>query len=664
MADLASHLFWIPLLPLIGALVLGALGPRLGRANVSLVACGSVLAAFILSLACFAAIFSDFSAFGLQHGAQLSSSASWFSVGTIQVGAGLTVDRLSGILLLVVTGIGFLIHVYSTGYMAEDPAQWRYFSYLNLFVAAMLILILADNLVLLFVGWEGVGLCSYLLIGFWYDDEAKASAGKKAFVVNRVGDFGFGLAVFALLALFGTVQLSGLHAAVSGLAPGDLLHQGIFAGYTVEAALTLVTLLFFLGVTGKSAQLPLYVWLPDAMAGPTPVSALIHAATMVTAGVYLMCRLSFLFALAPTTMLVVACVGAGTALFAALIAFAQTDIKKVLAYSTVSQLGFMVLGVGVGAFWAAIFHLVAHACFKALLFLGAGSVIHGLGGEQDMRQMGGLGRRLPHTALAFAVGTIAITGVLPLSGFFSKDAILGLALTSSNRAFPWSPQLLYITGTAAALGTSFYMWRLYALTFAAAPRSEPAKHAHEAPRSMIWVTYALALLSIATLGLGLPLEGGAPLERFLAPVFAPALHALPALTVAPEGSVPWGLFAVAIAVAWAGLGAAWLLYLGPAAALPAAWAARFPLGYRLISNKFYVDEIYQALIGVPLVGGAKALWRILDQGLIDTVLVRGTGAVVQGFSRHVLQPFQNGDAQRYATVMALSALALLWLVLR
>ncbi len=650
-----ESLLLIPLFPLLGAIVCGAFGPRLGRQNVGTIASGMVLGAFALSVAAFVAVW---------NGAEPAVAGNWFTVGAFHVGAGLVVDRLTAVMLLVVTGVGFLIHVYSTGYMADDPSPGRFFAYLNLFVAAMLVLVLADNLVLLFVGWEGVGLCSYLLIGFWYEDEKNAQAGKKAFIANRVGDFGFTLAVFALFALFGTAQFGQLRAAAAGLDPSALLHQGAFAGWTLGGALTLVCLLFALGVTGKSAQIPLYVWLPDAMAGPTPVSALIHAATMVTAGVYLVSRLSFLFALSPVAMLVLALIGGGTAAFAAIIAFAQNDLKKVLAYSTISQLGYMVMATGVGAFWAAIFHLVTHACFKALLFLGAGSVIHGLHGEQDMRKMGGLRKRLPQTAAAFGVATVAITGVLPLSGFFSKDAILGLALGSSNRLFPWSPVLLYAVGTAAALGTAFYMWRAFALTFGGAPRSEAAEHGHEAPISMTLVTWILALASIAALVLGLPLEGGAPIERFLEPVFAQAMHALPALVPARETGVPWALYGVALLVAWAGLAGAWLLYVGPGQAAPAKLAASAPWAYSLVANKFYVDEIYDLLVVRPLFGGARIVWRLIDAGLIDGVLVRGTGWFVRVFSQVVLRPLQDGDAQRYATAMALGAVAMLWLLLR
>ncbi len=655
MIALAPYLLWIPLLPLLGALVLGTAGRRFGRSDVNVVACGTVAGALVLSLVAFVSVW---------HGRTLVWVLPWFSAGRIQVTAGLTADRLTVVLLLVVTGISLLIHVYSTGYMAGDPGYARFFSFLNLFVGAMAILVLADNLVLLFIGWEGVGLCSYLLIGFWYDDDAKATAGRKAFIVNRVGDFGFGLAVFGLFALYGSANFGALLRAATASPPSALLTHGIFAGLTIQGALTIIGLFFLLGVTGKSAQIPLYVWLPDAMAGPTPVSALIHAATMVTAGVYLICRISFLFALAPAAMLAVSLVGGITALFAALIAFAQNDIKKVLAYSTISQLGYMVMATGVGAFWAAILHLVTHACFKALLFLGSGSVIHGLHGEQDMRKMGGLRKRLPQTAFAFGVATVAITGVLPLSGFFSKDAILGLTLETGNRLYPWAPWTLYLLGSLAALGTAFYMWRLWAMTFEGAPRTEAAGAAHEAPPSMAWVDHALAFLSIVTLGLGLPLAGGAPLERWLAPVFSPAVHLLPGLILPRGEGVPWATYGVALALAWGGLAVAWALYVGAGRALPARFAGAFPGLYRLVANKFYIDELYASLIGRPLWGGSRLFWRLLDAGLVDTVLVRGTAATAQAFSRRVLKPFQDGDAQRYAAVMALSAFALLFWVLR
>jgi len=654
MPALVNHLFLIPLAPLLGAVVLGFFGSRLGRANVALIGCSTVFISWIGSLSCFSVV---------AAGISPAQTANWFHVGSIQLSAGLGVDRLSAVMLLVVTGVGLLIHIYSTAYMAEDPAQWRFFAYLNLFVGAMLILVLATNLVLMFVGWEGVGLCSYLLIGFWYQDEEKARAGKKAFIVNRVGDFGFILAVFALLALFGTVDFTRLRLASGALPLGIVLHSGVFAGWTGGGVITLICLLLLLGVAGKSAQIPLYVWLPDAMAGPTPVSALIHAATMVTAGIYLTCRLAFLFALSPTAMVVLASVGAATALFAAVIATAQTDIKKVVAYSTISQLGFMALGVGAGAYWAAIFHLVTHACFKALLFLGAGSVIHGLHDEQDLRKMGCLAKRLPHTAIAMAVATAAITGVLPLSGFFSKDAILGMEFGEQNQLFPWAPHLLYAVGTLAAFGTAFYMGRLFWLTFAGEPRSPAAEHAHEAPPAMTLITYAMAALSILTVALGLPSEEGPWLERFLAPFFNVAIDRAATLTLPPEHGVPWGLYESALAIAWAGFALSIYWYLGRGKEVPARLRARAPTLFRVVENKFYVDEIYNAIFVVPLLSGSRLIWRVIDVGLIDTLFVRGLGAVLKAFSLFVLKPLQNGNVQRYAAVLALGATALLWRIL-
>jgi len=646
-------LIWIPLVPLLGAAVLGILGNRLGRANINLIACGSILTALAGSL---------FAVASVAGGATLAQSFTWFHVGTIDVSWGFTVDRLSATLLLVVTGIGFLIHVYSTGYMAHDPAPARYFAYLNLFVSAMLVLVLGDNLVVLFVGWEGVGLCSYLLIGFWYEDPDKALAGRKAFIVNRIGDLGFTLAVFACIAMFGTVSFHGLAEQTGQLRIDQPLLQGVFAGWGTGSVITLIGLLFLVGVAGKSAQIPLYVWLPDAMAGPTPVSALIHAATMVTAGVYLMCRLSFLYVYSGTALTVVGAIGAATALFAAIIACAQNDIKKVLAYSTVSQLGFMVLAVGVGAFWAAIAHLVTHAFFKACLFLTAGSVIHGMHDEQDVRRMGGLLKRMPQTGAAFIVATAAITGVVPLSGFFSKDAILSLVQGTRNAGAPWAPALFYVAGSLAALGTAYYMWRLALLTFYGQPRTEQAAHAHEATWSMTFVTWTLAAGSVAGLWLALPLEGGAPMERWLAPVFEESLTHLTALRPPAEEGIPWLAFLVAFAIAWAGAGIAYVLWRDAAL----RERATRMLGWIRVAaeNKFYVDEIYQSLIVRPIAVSARFLWRFVDQGLIDGVAVRGSAAVVQAFSRYALRPLQNGNAQSYAMVMALGMATLLWLILK
>src|SRR5919109_1260769 len=439
-----SWLHFIPLLPLIGAAINGVAGRWLPKAWVYAVALLVVLLSFLMGVVAWLEV------------ARLEGEVAqvrelvfnWFTVGSLRVDLGLVFDRLSGTLVLVVTGVGFLIHLYSVGYMDEDPAYWRYFSYLNLFIASMLLLVLADNLVAMFVGWEGVGLCSYLLIGFWYDDETKAYAGRKAFVVNRIGDFGFLIGIFVLY--FYTGQVSFQTLKVAPLALG-----------VASAAAGLL----FVGAIGKSAQLPLYVWLPDAMAGPTPVSALIHAATMVTAGVYMVARLNFLFALSPPAMTVVAAIGALTAIFAASIGFFQYDIKKVLAYSTVSQLGFMFIGVGVGAFWAGIFHLMTHAFFKACLFLGSGSVILACHHEQDMRKMGGLAKYTPITRWTYLAACWAIAGFPWAAGFYSKDEILWKAWTADGLTAPWVGHAIYIIGAVAALGTSFYMFRSYYMTF-------------------------------------------------------------------------------------------------------------------------------------------------------------------------------------------------------
>ena len=648
------NLWTLPLLPLCGAFILGTLGRKLSRLEINLIACGSILGSFIAAVS---------ESHLVITGVPLTQPGDWFTAGTLHVGAGLRVDQLTVVMLLVITGIGFLIHLYSVGYMAHDEAPARFFAYLNLFVAAMLILVLADNLVLLFVGWEGVGLCSYLLIGFWYTHEANASAGKKAFIVNRVGDFGFTLAVFGCFALLGSVGFSSMAGSVAGMNPAMVLTQGVFAGWTLLHAVTLICLLFLVGVAGKSAQIPLYVWLPDAMAGPTPVSALIHAATMVTAGVYLMCRMSFLFAVsAPALTVTVAFVGAFTCLFAAIIATAQNDIKKVLAYSTVSQLGYMVMAVGVGAYWAGVLHLITHACFKALLFLGAGSVIHGMHDDQDLRHMGGLYRRMPQTAKAFLIGSVAITGVLPLSGFFSKDTILGLTLHSGNGLFSSAPWLLYGLGSIGALGTSFYIWRLCTLAFFGEPPRPGSRHTPtRRPWTMTVVTWTLAALSVLTLYLGLPLSEGAPLERFLAPVFAQASHTASAITPAHEEGIPWIGYLVALVLAWVGFGLAYTLYRD--AGLRDRLAQRFRGLVTVVREKFYIDEIYDAVIVRPLWGTARFLWKVLDDVIIDG-LVNFVAKAMMVFSRYFLKPLQTGNAQSYATVMALGAVTLLYMLLR
>src|SRR5712672_1700210 len=471
-----SWLYLIPLLPLAGAAVNGLLGRWLPKAWVYAVALLVVLLPFCIAL---------FAWWQVAHlegeTAQVRQLVfTWFSVGSLRVDLGLTFDRLSGTLVLVVTGVGFLIHLYSVGYMDEDPAYWRYFAYLNLFVSMMLLLVLADNLVAMFVGWEGVGLCSYLLIGFWYDDEAKASAGRKAFIVNRIGDFGFLVGIFVLYFYTGQVGFHALRVAPLSLGVASAAAE-----------------LLFVGATGKSAQLPLYVWLPDAMAGPTPVSALIHAATMVTAGVYMVARLNFLFALSPAAMTVVATIGALTAIFAASIGFFQYDIKKVLAYSTVSQLGFMFIGVGVGAYWAGIFHLMTHAFFKACLFLGSGSVILACHHEQDMRKMGGLEKYTPITRWTYLAACWAIAGFPWAAGFYSKDEILWKAWSAEGLSAPWLGKAIYLVGAVAALGTAFYMFRSYYMTFTGEYRGghgHAPKETEEDPEALAAHAHAAAAL--------------------------------------------------------------------------------------------------------------------------------------------------------------------------
>ncbi len=661
-----SYLWAIVLFPLAGAIVNGLAGRRLGKGNVALVAVGAMVGALAVSTVAFA--------WTLQGLALHFRGDPWFRIvgpapearTLVSIGWGLAVDRLSATMIMVVTGVGTLIHVYSISYMShEDDAGFaRYFAFLNLFAAAMLTLVLADTLVLTFVGWEGVGLCSYLLIGFWYTDPQKAFAGRKAFVTNRIGDFGFLLGVFALFSIFGTSSYEELAGMARQIDPASVIRGGLFSGMSFQTAITLALVGLFVGACGKSAQLPLYVWLPDAMAGPTPVSALIHAATMVTAGVYLVARNSYLFALAPAAMATVTIVGAATALFAALIAFVQTDIKKVLAYSTVSQLGFMFVGVGSGAFWAGILHLVTHAFFKGCLFLGAGSVMHGMGDETDVRKMGGLWRKMPITALTFGVATLAITGFVPLSGFWSKDAILGGALFSHNPAWGSVGLWAYGLGTAAALGTAFYMSRLYFLTFVGKPRTPAAEHAHESSPVMTVPLLVLALLAIVALVLALPGEGQWSMvyEHFMAPVFQPATTRLLAAKHFELGGEPPWPYLVAWGVAAAGTAVAWTMYAGPALDLPERLARRFPALYRFTWEKFRVDELYEALVLRPVRFLAYALWRVLDVFAVDGVLVNGVARLVALVGR-VVRVFQDGDVQRYAALMAVAAAVILWSVM-
>jgi NADH-quinone oxidoreductase subunit L len=617
---------WIVILPLLGTLWNLFLGRRL-KGSVKLVGPGVLLGAFLVGLK---AIF-DLRALG--HDAALRDAVfTWIPAPSFTAEFALWLDPLSAIMVMVITGIGFLIHVYSVGYMHDDPDVARFFTYLNLFVTAMLILVLGDNLLLLFVGWEGVGLCSYLLIGFWYDKEENAIAGKKAFIVNRVGDACFLIGLFLLVQTVGTVDI---HALPQHL---EALRTATIGGVPVALA---IGLLFFAGATGKSAQIPLYVWLPDAMAGPTPVSALIHAATMVTAGVYLTARMHVLYDLAPAALEVVAIIGAFTALLAALIAITQNDIKKVLAYSTVSQLGYMFLGLGVGLPGAALFHVVTHAFFKGLLFLGAGSVIHGMGGEQDMRKMGGLRHHMPVTCLTMLAGTLAISGVPPLSGFFSKDEIIWGAYAGGPHPQAW----LGVIGYVVAFLTALYMGRLFCMTFLGDLRADEhtKHHLHESPAVMTMPLVVLAILSVV---------GG----------FIPIPAIVEMVTGHPHahGHAPFIALVIASCLAFGGLGLAYVLYIVSPEA-PARLASNLGALYRLSYDKFRVDELYDRLIVRPLFAAAGFLASTIDQGLIDGA-VNGSGAFVSEASR-LVRRLQTGNVQHYALSLLIGAVLLLgWML--
>jgi NADH-quinone oxidoreductase subunit L len=601
---------------------------------------------------------------------------SWMPVGSLQLDAALQLDQLSMLMTLVVTGVGFLIHVYSVGYMKQDPGYARYFAYLNLFVFFMLVLVLGANFAVMFVGWEGVGLCSYLLIGFWFREREKADAGKKAFIVNRIGDAGFLVAMFLLFANLGTLDFVEIFDA----APTAFVYGG--------GIVTLITLFLFLGATGKSAQIPLYVWLPDAMAGPTPVSALIHAATMVTAGVYMVARANVLFAMAPVSMIVVAGIGALTALFAATIGMAQYDIKKVLAYSTISQLGYMFVGVGVGAYAAGVFHLMTHAFFKALLFLGSGAVIHAMHhafhhthsewDAQDMRNMGGLRRFMPITWATMWIGTLAIAGVWPFAGFFSKDEIIWQAAARAAGPFTTWFTLIWIVALLAAVLTAFYMTRMMILTFHGPNRSgdEERRHIHEVPPIM-WVPLAiLAVFSVISGWINVPypiqalpvlgwIPGSAWLHDWLHPVTEHADAILYREVGALVEAAPFGggeafWAAIAFLVATATIVVAALLVLRwqyrPALESPV------PAGFKgVLYRKWYVDEIYDAVVVRPVVGGSRALWRWVDAGLIDGLLVNGV-ARASGWLGAAGARLQTGQLNTYAFAVVVGVLLLLALV--
>jgi NADH-quinone oxidoreductase subunit L len=636
---MTSYLFLIPLLPLLGFLANGLLGKPLGKGFVSLVGPGVVGASFLLSLLAFLEMLGA-------PGRSLSQHLfSWLEVGGFSVPVTLVVDRLSGLYILIVTGVGFLIHVYSVGYMHEEEGYYRFFAYLNLFIFFMLMLVLGSSFLVLFVGWEGVGLCSYLLIGYYMDRPSAAAAAKKAFVFNRVGDFGFIVATLLVFVTFGTLDFVTVNAQAAGkLAAGGSM-------------VTAITLLLFLGATGKSAQIPLYVWLPDAMEGPTPVSALIHAATMVTAGLYLVARLSALFVLAPTTLAVVAGIGAATAIFSATIGLAQNDIKRVLAYSTCSQLGYMFLAMGVGAFGAGIFHVMTHAFFKALLFLGSGSVIHAMHHEQDMQKMGGLMKYMPLTGATFIIGALALSGFpLVTAGFYSKDEILWNAFTA-----PGGGPVLWAVGAVTAVLTAFYMFRQVGLTFFGRERFDHYHvHPHESPRSMTLPLAVLAVLSIAGGWLGIPHVLGEPLhlpnvfehyfDGFFARVPAEAGHHGAALEL--------GLMAVVSVAALIAMFVAYRLFSGDLA-VATRMGERFSGVRTLLANKYYIDELYDAVIVQPIHWLSRViLWKIVDAGLID-----GTVNAVGGMARWLggaLRLTQNGMIENYAVGMVIGAAAIFW----
>jgi len=676
------HLWLIPILPLLGAAINGLWGKRFSRQMVAAVALGFCGAAFLMALW----IAARFSSLSLPHVEVLTS---WLNSGGFSVDYSFALDQLSLVMLLIVTGVGFLIHIYSVGYMWEEGGYYRFFSYLNLFMFFMLTLILASNYLLMFVGWEGVGLASYLLIGFFFLRDSAAAAGKKAFIVNRIGDFGFLIALFLMIKHFGSLDFQKVFDAVKPYSPET----------TGVGFLTAIALLLLLGACGKSAQIPLYVWLPDAMEGPTPVSALIHAATMVTAGVYMVARSHVIFERAPSALMVVAIIGTLTAFFAATIGIAQTDIKKVLAYSTVSQLGYMFLACGVAAFSAGIFHLMTHAFFKGLLFLAAGSVIHAIGGEQDMRKMGGLRKKIPWTFWTMTFATIAIAGIPPFAGFFSKDEILWRAYQVS-----W---IYWLVGLITAFLTSFYMFRLWFMTFfgeyrgdaegahgheehAAESRtgvSAPHGHGgiHESPAIMLVPLVILAVLSLIGGWIGVPgsLGGGNHFDKFLGPVFRSTTppvntqHVQPGETVSPEqateGTEPKTghsteiiFTGISVGAGLLGLFFAWLLYLR-SPQLPDRIATSMHGLYSTVAHKYWIDELYSWLFVKPLIAiSGIVFWRGIDQGVIDAAL-NGSADGARDVSDEV-RHMQSGNVRSYAGWIAVGAAVVIaymvWIGLR
>ncbi|HTG00809.1 MAG TPA: NADH-quinone oxidoreductase subunit L [Nitrospirota bacterium] len=632
---------FIPLLPFLGFLIAGLFGKYL-KEKAAYFPIAGVFGAFVLSVLAFADVVG---------GAKINMNLySWISIGTFWVNVGFQIDQLTSVMLLVVTTLSTLIHVYSVGYMHGDKGYPRFFAYLALFTFFMLVLVMANNFLVMFVGWEGVGLCSYLLIGFWYEKKSAADAGVKAFVVNRVGDFGFVLAVLLIFLTFGTLDFTEVFSAAGTSVSAGTYH--LFGG-EIEI-ITLISLLLFLGATGKSAQLPLYVWLPDAMEGPTPVSALIHAATMVTAGVFMVARCAPLFSLSETAMNTVAIVGGLTAVFAATIGLVQNDIKRVIAYSTISQLGYMFLGLGVGAFSAGIFHLTTHAFFKGLLFLASGSVIHALSGEQDMRKMGALKSKIKITHLVFIIGSLALAGIFPFAGFFSKDEILWSSYNASTIG-----RFLWVLGVAGAFMTAFYSFRLIYLTFYGTSRvdHEVEHHVHESPKVMTIPLIILAVFSFFIGWIGTP---GALIPHanlfgdYLAPLFPHAEHG-----AAESRWFEIGLMVFSVAVALAGIRMAYSFYVKKTS-LPDYWAEKFKGTYTLLLNKYKVDELYNAIFVNGLVHNtAKFLYTIGDVKIIDGFINWFAGAI--GKTSESGKKIQSGFLQQYAFTMGLGLVVLVGL---
>jgi NADH-quinone oxidoreductase subunit L len=648
-----DHLWIILALPLLGATVNGLLGKNFSKTVVNSVGIGSVALSF-LSVA---EVFREFAQLSAADIPWVKTYFTWITAGQFKVDFALQVDQLTLVMLFVVTFVSLLVHIYSTGYMAHEEGYYRFFSYLNLFVFFMLTLVLAANVVLMFVGWEGVGLCSYLLIGFWFLKQSAISAGKKAFITTRIGDFGFTIGILLLFWTFHSVDFRAVFQQAANMPVEAFAPAGV---------LTIICLLLFTGAIGKSAQLPLYVWLPDAMEGPTPVSALIHAATMVTAGVYMVARMNPLFSRAPFAMFVVALVGAVTAFYAATIGLMQTDIKKVLAYSTVSQLGYMFLGLGVGSYAAGIFHLMTHAFFKGLLFLAAGSVIHAMGGDQEMPHMGGLRTKIPITFWTMFIATFAIAGIPGFAGFFSKDEILDAA-----RSGPHANIWLWLLGLIGAGLTSFYMFRLIFLTFFGKPRYDEHKvHVHESPKSMTVPLMLLAILSAIGGWVAAPhLIGGTDyFEKFLHPVFTAYAPAGAIVNEgAAEASESAGIMLLHALTGWPviiallGLLIAWWFYIkSPNTPKKLAQSLRGP--YTLILHKYYVDELYNAAIIQPLLWiSTNVLWHVIDEGVIDGT-VNGTARVARE-SGAQLREIQSGNARTYASWVVIGAVGVTLLML-